>query len=127
MYWYRAIQLPSYVPSGQFIGLVWTTIFILTALVAIGVWNTPKHFVRRLSIFSFFVINALLNSAWCYLFFYKKMMGIAIWDAALLDFSVIILILLIKPLSRIYAALLFPYALWVTYALYLNYVIWSIN
>lgn len=127
MDWYHTLQLPAIAPSSFFIALVWNIIFLLTTVAALDVWNNKEHKFRRVITMFFFMVNAALNVAWCYLFFYRHMIDIAVWDAALLDFSVIILILLIGPMSQLCAALLLPYALWTTFAVYLNYLIWSMN
>ncbi|HPI78245.1 MAG TPA: tryptophan-rich sensory protein, partial [bacterium] len=39
MDWYRTIQLPEWTPPGSVIGIVWTTIYILTAISAIIAWR----------------------------------------------------------------------------------------
>jgi len=127
MDWYRTIKLPSFTPPGSIIGLVWTIIFILSAISAIIFWNKTTTDNRFYWIIAIFIANAILNIAWSYLFFNQHLLGLATIEAAILDLSVIALILLLWPISKISAGLLVPYAGWAAFATYLTYLVWSLN
>jgi tryptophan-rich sensory protein len=127
MDWYKTINLPAWTPPGFVIGIVWTIIFILTAMAAILVWNKGFGVNNFKLIIGFFVVNGLLNFLWSYLFFGKHLIGADIFTAGLLEISVLFLIILIWPISRLAAGLLFPYSAWVFFATYLNYIIWGLN
>ena len=129
MDWYNALKLPKIAPAGAFIGMVWTIIFILLAISALiyfnhaNVSNTKSYTL----ILVLFIINAILNIAWSYIFFASKMPGSALLELVFLDLSVFLLIIFIWPISILSALLLVPYGLWVTFAGYLNYLIWVLN
>jgi benzodiazapine receptor len=125
--WYQTINLPSWTPPGSVIGLVWTTIFILSTISALLVWNKLPHDRRFNQIIGLFLVNAVLNVGWSYLFFGQHLIGAAVIESGLLGLSVIGLIFLIWPLLRKAAILLVPYALWVSFATYLTYSVWLIN
>ncbi|MEM4263633.1 MAG: TspO/MBR family protein [Candidatus Woesearchaeota archaeon] len=127
MQWYKTINLPSFTPPGSFIGAVWTMIFILATISALIVWNKMPQEGNFWWIIALFLINAGLNVFWSYLFFGKHMLNVAFIEAGLLDLTVITLIILIWPVSRLAAGLLIPYAAWVAFATYLSYIIWSLN
>ncbi len=127
MDWYKTIKLPSWTPPGSIIGLVWTFIFILTAISVIIFWNLqfkPGYFHW---IMILFVSNAILNILWSYLFFGQHLIGLAAIEAFILGLSVLILILFIRPFSVLAASLLIPYCVWVFFAAYLTYSIWFLN
>lgn len=126
MDWYRTIRLPSWTPPGAVIGAVWTTIFALTAASAVIAWNGAAK-EARLAIAIAFVVNGFLNVLWSYLFFGLHLMSAATAEAGLLAFSVVAVIVLVWPVSRVAAALLFPYAGWASFATYLTYRVWTIN
>jgi len=127
MDWYKTINLPDFTPPGSVIGTVWTTIFILSAISALLVWNRFPRGKRLIWIFITFGVNALLNVFWSYLFFGQHLLSWAVVEAVLLGFSVILLIILIRPVVRLAAILLYPYLIWVAFATYLTYTVWSLN
>ena len=127
MDWYKTISLPSWTPPGSVIGIVWTVIYILTAISAMIVWKVfprGKHFNI---VAVLFVLNAVFNLAWSYIFFYNRMIGAAIFDSLAIEATLLILIPLIWKQSKAAAVLLVPYALWVGFATYLNYTIYVMN
>jgi benzodiazapine receptor len=125
--WYDSIAKPSWTPPGSVIGAVWTVIFILTAISAILVWNKAKRGRRFRWIVGTFIANAALNVFWSFLFFGQRLIGPAVWEAASLDVTVIALIVLIWPISRVASVLLMPYAGWVAFAAYLTCVVYALN
>lgn len=127
MKWYQTIKLPSWTPPGSMIGLVWTAIFILSAISAMIVWNSSPRDSRFWWVVALFLVNAALNVCWSYLFFNRHLVGAAATEAATLGLTVVALIILIWPLSRTAAALLLPYAAWVAFATYLTSIIWRLN
>jgi tryptophan-rich sensory protein len=123
--WYRGLRKPSWTPPGGVIGAVWTVLYILAAISALIVWNlsAPVSMV----IATLFVLNAVVNVFWSYIFFYLHKTGLAIWVCLVLDLTIILLIWFIAPLSSVAAWLLVPYAAWVSFASYLNYRVWAMN
>jgi tryptophan-rich sensory protein len=123
--WYRTLHKPSWTPPGSVIGAVWTVLYILAAISALIVWNlsTPVPLI----VATLFILNAVVNVLWSYVFFYLHKMGPAIWVCLFLDLTIVLLIWLIAPLSTLAAWLLVPYAAWVTFASYLNYRVWAMN
>jgi len=127
MDWYKTIAKPSWTPAGSVIGTVWTVLFILAAISALIVWNRLPHDNRFKWIIAIFILNAILNVGWSWLFFNQHQLGAAIFEANLLAASVVALVILIWPGSRLAASLLIPYAAWVAFATFLTYKVWSLN
>lgn len=127
MVWYATLTLPAWTPPGSIIGIVWTVIFILTALAAIMVWNTFPRSKRFWWTVVLFVANAALNVGWSAVFFGAHALGWAVLEALALLASVVALIVLIRPISRLAAVLLYPYAFWVAFATYLTFRIFQLN
>ena len=125
--WYRTIRKPSWTPPGAVIGAVWTVLYILAALSALLVWNLPDGTPVPLAVASLFVLNAVVNVGWSWVFFFRHRIGLAIWVCLFLDLTIVLLIWLIAPLSSLAAWFLVPYAAWVTFASYLNYRVWAMN
>ena len=69
----------------------------------------------------------MLNIAWSVLFFRLRRPDWALLEVALLWLSVLLLVVLLRRLSRTASALLLPYLAWVGFAGYLNYVVVRMN
>jgi len=123
--WYRGLRKPSWTPPGGVIGAVWTVLYILAAISALIVWNLSAPVSAIVA--TLFILNAVVNVFWSYVFFYLYKMGPAIWVCLFLDITIVLLIWFIAPLSVLAAWLLVPYAAWVTFASYLNYRVWAMN
>lgn len=125
--WYSlSVIRPHWTPTGTAIGLMWTMIYIYATVAAVIAYNKAKP-EKRFMIAGLFVINALLNIMWSAIFFGGQMIGAAVIETVVLDLSVAVLIWNIAPISRIAAWLLSPYLMWVSFVVYLNYVIWMLN
>jgi len=125
--WYKTLNLPSWTPPGSVIGLVWTIIFACATASALILWNAPAAKARLPVLAAAFLVNAALNVLWSWIFFAQRRPTIAGWEAILLDLSILVLIALAWPISRLAALLLVPYAAWVAFAAYLNFTIARLN
>jgi tryptophan-rich sensory protein len=125
--WYAAISKPWYTPPGSLIGTAWTAIYVLAAISFIRFVNRARGTgVFRPCVF-LFVLNGAFNAAWSYVFFVVHMMGLAAINALLIWATVLLLVILLWPGSRLSSLLLMPYLLWVSFATYLNYDIYRMN
>jgi len=131
MEWYATINKPTWTPPGMVIGMVWTAIFILATISALRVWNKKYTKAERynhiLWIMVLFMVNGILNIEWSFLFFYTHNIFAAFIEAVLLGLSVLALVFVIWPVSRLASALLIPYLGWVTFASYLTYIVYTMN
>ena len=127
MSWYETLTLPKIAPPGSLIGIVWTVIFILSTASALILYNSQNHNNLFWWIIGIFILNAVLNVLWSGLFFGLGQIFASIVEMIVLEISVVALIILIWPLSRISSVLLMPYAFWVAFATYLASQIWSLN
>lgn len=127
MGWYNGLHFPAFVPSGAFIGMVWTVIFILSTISALMFYNEADKSPRSMIISLLFFNNAFLNILWSSLFFGEHLMGLAFVEILILNAVNLIMIFLLWKKHRTSALLLIPYFVWVCVATYLNYSLWAIN
>jgi tryptophan-rich sensory protein len=126
--WYKTLTLPSFAPAGQIIGTVWTILYILISISLIIFWNKAKRDDSFKQILLVFGVNGFLNAFWSYVFFAWHQIGWAVLISALMAITIYLLIYQLYSKSLKTAAyLLVPYAAWVTFATYLNYVIFTLN
>ncbi|MDH5204003.1 MAG: tryptophan-rich sensory protein [Nitrospirota bacterium] len=125
--WYSTIMKPSFTPPGSFIGIMWTIIFILSAISLIFFVNSARGKSIFWPIIGLYILNGVFNVLWSYIFFTKHELGLAVVDALLIWITVGILIFFVWTSSRTASLLLLPYFLWVSFATYLTYVIYRMN
>jgi tryptophan-rich sensory protein len=127
MQWYATLQLPNFTPSGWFIWIVWTTIFILGALSVILFCSRAEHDKKFGIAITLFIDNAILNVLRTWLFFVKHLFLWSIIEMILLWIVTVILIIAVWPRSKWSSLLLIPYAIWLIVATYLAIGICILN
>ena len=125
--WYETIQKPSFTPPNAVFAPVWTVLYVLMGIAAGIVWSRGLHHIWVKTALYHFVFQLLFNALWSLVFFNLEQ---PLW-ALLVIITLLILILLtikwFKVVNNLAAYLLIPYALWVAYALLLNFEIWRLN
>jgi tryptophan-rich sensory protein len=128
--WARSLNKWRYNPPGWIFYIVWTVLFILIAISVIIILNkkTSKK-KKEISnvIIAVFLINAVLNMLYSFLYFGIKNILLAFIDLPFLIASIIILIWLTNKISKIAAYLLIPYLIWVCFATFLTGITLFIN
>jgi tryptophan-rich sensory protein len=125
--WYLTVIKPSFTPPGSFIGIMWTLIYILTAISLILFINEGRNSEKFWLIIGVFVLNGIINALWSYLFFTKHLIGLAAIDAGFIAVTVGLMMVLVWPYSKFSSLLLLPYLIWVSFATYLNFTIYRMN
>lgn len=120
---YAELVQPSWAPPPWLFGPVWT---VLYALIAVSGWLAWRRtgWTRALTVYA---VQLLLNALWTPLFFGAGLFGVAFAEIVLLGVAIVATIVLFARHSRVAAALLVPYLLWVTFAAALNLAIWQLN
>jgi len=124
--WYPSLRKPPGTPPSKIFGPVWTALYVLIAIAAWLVWRDYGWRGGKSALLIFFAQLAL-NVAWSGIFFGARLPGVAFADLAILWLAIVFNIVVFYWLTPLAAFLLFPYLLWVTYAGYLNFGIWSLN
>jgi tryptophan-rich sensory protein len=121
------LQLPSYTPPAWFISTIWTVIYVLATIAVIQIWNSFERDKDFYMIMGLFAVNALSNLLWTYLFFYRHNICLAFADSLVVFATVLALVITIGNKSYMIAGLLVPYLSWITFAVWLNLMIWFMN
>ncbi len=124
--WYAQLNLPDWNPPGWVFGPVWTALYLMMGIAAWIVWKDTSGSSQKLPL-GWFLFHLLLNSLWSILFFGLRQPGWAFAEILLLWAAIVVSIVLFYRHSRVAAALLIPYLLWVTFASFLNFRIWQLN
>ena len=123
---YSEINQPALAPPGWLFPAVWTILYVLMGVALYLVVITKTREDKRPAIVSFGV-QLFFNFFWSIIFFNLNQYFLAfIWLLVLL-FLVAYTIYLYFGISKTAAYLQIPYILWLLFALYLNYGIYTLN
>lgn len=124
--WYAGLKQPPWKPPDLWFGPAWTLIFALTAMAGLTAWRAAPARWRG-ALLGAYALNAFLNVLWSLLFFRLRRPDWAFAEVAFLWSSILLLMLLSWRFSRLAAALLLPYLLWVAFAALLNLEVVRLN
>jgi translocator protein len=122
--WYAGLRKAPLNPPDWVFGPVWSVLYLTIAVSGWLVWRAQTGSLLPLSLWAG---QLLLNGAWSFLFFGLRRPG-----AALLEILALLVMLFLTTASffrvgRLPGALFLPYAIWVSFAAYLNAGIWILN
>ncbi len=125
--WYAELAKPAFNPPAWVFGPVWITLFASMGIAASLIWmkGLDRRDVRIA--LGIFIGQLLLNTLWSFIFFGLQNPGAALVEIGLLWFAILATMVSFARISKPVAWLLLPYLLWVSFASYLNYAIWSLN
>jgi benzodiazapine receptor len=121
--WYSSLAKPAFNPPNWIFAPAWTVLYLLIAIAGERIsrkgWAAPS---ARL-----WLAQLVTNFFWSPIFFSLHSVGTALAVIALLLALIIAFMVSVVPIDRISAILFVPYAAWVSFALLLNYSIWTLN
>ncbi|MBR2474156.1 MAG: tryptophan-rich sensory protein [Clostridia bacterium] len=125
---YSEIVNPPLAPPGILFPIVWSVLYVLMGVSSANVYvNRNKDFRTAGSALTVYAVNLIMNFTWSIIFFgLRAFLGAFIWLVILLA-VIITMIVFFRKISPLAAYLQVPYALWVTFAGYLNLAIWILN
>jgi tryptophan-rich sensory protein len=125
--WYASLVKPAFNPPNWLFGPVWTLLFAMMAYSVYRIWTLRSDTPGRNSALVVFYAQLLLNPAWSIAFFGMENPGLGL--AVIVPFLALIVLTIVafRPLDRMAAMLLVPYAVWVSYATVLNISLWWLN
>ena len=123
---YSAVEKPALTPPEIVFPIVWTILYALMAVGAARVWLTEESEEKDKGL-KLYVVQLGMNFLWSILFFNFQAYGFSFfWLLGLLSVIVLMTFTFYKS-DRIAAYLQIPYILWVSFAGYLNFMVWLLN
>ena len=122
---YKNLNLPKLAPPSILFPIVWTILFILMGISAYIIYESNSD--QKQSALTIYGIQLLVNFSWPILFFNLGLYLFSFIWIILLWSLIILMINSFKKISSIAAYLQIPYLLWVTFASYLNFMIYYNN
>jgi tryptophan-rich sensory protein len=125
--WYAMLQKPSFAPPNWVFFPVWTALFIMMGISLFLVWKKGLEDKTVKTAIYIFAGQLVLNALWSFAFFGLRSPLLGLMEIIILWMAILATIVTFKKLSRTAAYLLIPYILWVSFAAFLNYMIWRLN
>ena len=125
--WYNALNNSVLTPDGWVFGVAWTILYTLLGIALFLIMNNTKTRLSKTKAYVLFIAQMVLNALWTYLFFGVHMVGAAIACLVALIVVSIWMLVVFKPISKMASYLVWPYVIWMCFALYLNGTILFLN
>lgn len=125
---YEEVSTPPLSPPSFLFPVVWTVLYVLMGISAAMVLTTgTSPLAQRKEALTVYGLSLIFNFFWSIIFFNIRAFLFAfIWLIALLALIILTIIRYFR-INKTAAYLQIPYALWVTFAGYLNFGIWMLN
>jgi tryptophan-rich sensory protein len=125
---YDEIITPLLSPPGILFPIVWTVLYILMGVSAAMIFTERNKPIKERSVaLTTYASSLAVNFFWSIIFFNFRLFFISFLWLIFLLFLIIKTILQYQKIKPIAAYLQIPYALWVSFAGYLNLGIWLMN
>lgn len=122
---YKELVLPPLAPSGYVFLLIWIATFILMGISSYIIYVSKSDEKNRALII--YGTQLLVNFFWPIIFFSGQMFLLAYFWLLILWVLVVSMITYFYPIDKLSGLLQVPYLIWVTFAGYLNFMIYYLN
>lgn len=122
---YPMLQKSPLTPPGWVFPLVWSILYLLMGVGFALVLSKQGPNVQDAE--PVWMLQLGANFLWSPLFFRWSMYGTALVCLAALWMLIVAMIIIFKQSSKAAALLQLPYLLWVSFAGYLNFIVWKLN
>ena len=120
------VQQPPLSPPAILFPIVWIILYALMGIGAARVSLTAQSVGRSRSL-NLFIAQLIVNFFWSPIFFNAKAYGFALIWLLILWYLVLRMIFVFRKTDPLAAYLQIPYLVWLTFAAYLNYGVWTLN
>ncbi|MEM7603019.1 MAG: TspO/MBR family protein [Verrucomicrobiota bacterium] len=118
--WYASLEKPPGVPPNWVFGPVWTVLYAMIGVSLALFWHLVTAGPAKRRALIWFFGQMVLNLAWTPLFFGAHLLGVALVVIIALLIGIVVTLVLFRKQHKLAGRLLIPYAIWVSYATYLN-------
>lgn len=123
---YAELARPAWAPPAWLFAPVWTVLYAAMAVAAWLVWRERGLAAARVALL-LFAAQLAANALWSWLFFAWREGALALAEIVLLAALIAATMAAFARRSKIAAALLAPYLIWVAFATALTFALWRGN
>lgn len=122
---FESLNKPPLSPPGWLFPVVWTILYIMMGIASYFIYTSQSP-SKKIAL-GIYGIQLFFNFFWSIIFFNLEMYFLAFIWLVVLFLSIWACIYVFGSINKKAAYLLVPYLLWVTFAGYLNYMIFLLN
>jgi len=125
---YDEIIMPPLAPPAILFPIVWSVLYVLMGIGSARILIYGKNMGSKTSdAFAVYVVQLIVNFAWSLIFFnFRAFLGAFIW-LCFLWILIFVMLIRFSKVDKIAAYINIPYLIWVTFAGYLNLMIYVLN
>ncbi len=124
---YESIVRPAVAPPAILFPIVWTVLYVLMGIGSVLICLTPAEEPGKTRALFAYGLQLAVNFFWSILFFNQRAFLLSFLWLLLLWALILSMTLRFRPINKTAALLQIPYLVWVTFAGYLNLMIWLLN
>lgn len=125
---YHCINKPAFSPPAILFPIVWTILYVLMGISSARIWlQKNNHPYEVMDALLSYALQLIFNFFWAIIFFNMRTFLFSFIWLVVLWTSVLKMTFKFSVLDKIAAYLNIPYALWVTFVGYLNFMIYLLN
>lgn len=126
---YQTIVKPALAPPAIVFPIVWSILYILMGVGSAIVYNSNTASEKeKKNALLIYAVQLAFNFLWSIIFFNLRTFGFSlVWLIVLWVLILIMIIRFVRISCPVAGLLQIPYLLWVTFAGYLNYMIYTLN
>lgn len=122
---YKEVNQPDFAPPPAIFPIVWTILYILMGISAYIITESNSE-LKNKAIFIYYT-QLIVNFLWPIVFFNLRMFLLAFFWLLFLWVLTVYMIFLFYKINKISSYLQIPYLIWLTFAAFLNFGIYSLN
>ena len=123
---YKLVKKPPLTPPAIVFPIVWTILYALMGVSVARIWLAPATKERNHGLI-ISAVQLFFNFFWSIIFFNLQAYGFAFFWLIALWVLILGMIIIFNKTDRLAAFLQIPYLIWVTFAGYLNLMVWLLN
>lgn len=123
--WYQSMNQPAWNPAAWLLASAWALVYVLMAVAAWLVWDTMRGLAQ--TALAWWGLQLLLSVVWSWLFFGLHRVG---WSLGVMGLWAVAVFMTTKSFRSIRLeafSLMLPVAVWLLFALVLNFMQWRLN
>lgn len=125
--WYAGLAKPAFNPPNWIFGPAWTFLYASMSFAVWRIWILAGEQPQKSAALICFYLQLAFNAAWSWAFFALHSPLLGLINIVPQWILILLTILKFRLLDRIAAYSLAPLAVWVAFAIALNFEIWRLN